>query len=194
MHLSPDDLPLPCSAHGRRLKTFRSLVVLKRPQPELWAGCGIICADFAGQIADIEEIREIERTTDSRRRGAYRERVAREATGPRRDALDPEDQRTELDRSQHLGCQTPSAPGPSSPLSDRTHRLFRPHQFADAMAGQGTSVTFEGEFDLKPGLLGSLGSMESPASGFLESIVTTVIPRNLRAVVEAALRSAPAEH
>jgi hypothetical protein len=55
------------------------------------------------------------------------------------------------------------------------------------MAGQGARVTFEGGLDLKPGLLGgSLGGLERLVSGFLESIVTTVIPRNFRAVVEAA--------
>ena len=60
--------------------------------------------------------------------------------------------------------------------------------FAEAMAGQGTRVIFDGELDLKPGVLGSLGSVEPLLSGFLESIVTTIIPRNLRAVVEAAAR------
>ena len=58
--------------------------------------------------------------------------------------------------------------------------------FAPAMGGQGARVTFEGQFDLKPGALGKLSSMKSLLSGFLESIVTTIIPRNLRAVVEAA--------
>ena len=43
-----------------------------------------------------------------------------------------------------------------------------------------------GEIDIKPGLLGALGSMESMVTGFVEAIVTTIIPRNLRAVVEAA--------
>ncbi len=47
--------------------------------------------------------------------------------------------------------------------------------------------SFEGALDLKPGLLGRLpGGIEKLLSGFLESIVTTVIPRNLRGVVEAA--------
>ena len=54
------------------------------------------------------------------------------------------------------------------------------------MAGRGTRVTFAGELDLKPGLLGSLAGIEPMVSGFIESIVTTIIPRNLRAVVEAA--------
>ena len=56
------------------------------------------------------------------------------------------------------------------------------------MAGKERRVTFEGELDLKPGMLGSLGSVETMLSGFLRSIVTTKIPRNLRGVVEAAAR------
>jgi hypothetical protein len=60
--------------------------------------------------------------------------------------------------------------------------------FSTAMAGRGTRVIFAGKFDLRPGLLGSLGSIEPVVSSFLESIVTTIIPRNLRAVVEAAAK------
>jgi hypothetical protein len=63
--------------------------------------------------------------------------------------------------------------------------------FTEAMGGRGTRVTFAGVLDLKPGLLGSLGSVEPMVSGFLESIVTTIIPRNLRAVVEAATAFEP---
>ena len=56
----PRYLPVP-----RRMKTFRSLVVLKRPQPELWLAMRDHMVDFAGDIADIESIRQIERTTDA---------------------------------------------------------------------------------------------------------------------------------
>jgi hypothetical protein len=60
------------------------------------------------------------------------------------------------------------------------------------MAGNGARVTFEGGLDLKPGMLGgSLGSVETLLSGFLESIVTTEIPRNFRSVIEAAATFGP---
>jgi len=58
--------------------------------------------------------------------------------------------------------------------------------FAPAMGGQGTRVSFTGMLDLKPGWLNLPGGAEPVVSGFVESIVTTVIPRNLRAVAEAA--------
>ena len=47
------------------MKNFRSLVVLKRPQQELWTIMRDHLVEFAGSIADIEEIRQLERTADS---------------------------------------------------------------------------------------------------------------------------------
>ena len=47
------------------MKNFRSLVVLKRPQHELWSVMRDHLVEFAGNIADIQEIRQIERTVDS---------------------------------------------------------------------------------------------------------------------------------
>ena len=47
------------------MKNFRSLVVLKRPQQELWTVMRDHLVEFAGSIADIQEIRQIERTADS---------------------------------------------------------------------------------------------------------------------------------
>ena len=47
------------------MKTFRSLVVLKRPRHELWTVMRDHLVEFSGQIADIEEIRQIERRIDT---------------------------------------------------------------------------------------------------------------------------------
>ena len=47
------------------MKNFRSLVVLKRPQQELWTIMRDHLVEFAGSIADIQDIRQIERTADS---------------------------------------------------------------------------------------------------------------------------------
>jgi hypothetical protein len=57
------------------------------------------------------------------------------------------------------------------------------------MGGRGTRVTFAGTFDLGPGALaGSAGALQKPAAAFIESIATTIIPRNVRKVIEAAAR------
>ena len=60
-------------------------------------------------------------------------------------------------------------------------------RYEPAMGGRGTRVTFAGTFDLAPDALAAFaGSLRKPVSAFVESIATTVIPRNVRKVMEAA--------
>jgi hypothetical protein len=175
------------------LKNFRSLVVLKRPQHELWSVMRDHLVDFAGSIADIEEIRQIERTagSDGIVHIVNEWRVRQQIPAEIRSMLKIAEVGW-IDRNRwNAGTGTcswtiePSFLGDYIACSGET-------TFTEAMAGRGTRVAFAGELDLKPGLLGSLGSMEPMVSGFVEAIVTTIIPRNLRAVVEAAAAFEPA--
>ncbi len=169
------------------MKTFRSLVVLKRPQQELWLAMRDHLMDFAGNIADIKEVRQIERTaeSDSVVRIVNEWRVRQQIPAFVRSILKADElgwiDRNTWDTSSYV-CAWAIEPK----FLTAYIACSGTTSFASTMGGQGTRVTFEGEFDLKPGILGSLGSVEALLSGFLESIVTTIIPRNLRAVVEAA--------
>jgi hypothetical protein len=59
--------------------------------------------------------------------------------------------------------------------------------FEPAMGGQGARITLEGEFEIRQGaLLGAASVIEKPLLSFVESVVTGVLPNNLRSVVEAA--------
>ena len=76
---------------------------------------------------------------------------------PADDPFSPEDQRIELDRSATHGmpsaftCSWTIEPNFLTEYIDCSgHTVFAP-----AMAGQGARVTFEGGFDLKPGVLGN---------------------------------------
>jgi hypothetical protein len=169
------------------LKNFRSLVVLKRPQQELWAIMRDHLVDFAGDIADIEEIRQIERTTGSDGIVAIVNewRMRQQFPAAIRSMLKIGELGW-IDRNTWNAATgtcswtiEPSFLGDYVTCSGETI-------FMAAMAGRGTRVVFAGELDVKPGLLSALGSLEPMVSGFVESIVTTIIPRNLRAVVEAA--------
>lgn len=169
------------------MKTFRSLVVLKRPRQELWTAMRDHLVEFGGQIADIEEIRQLERTEDpdGTVRIVNQWRVRQQVPAVIRSILKT-GELSWIDRNTwNAGSFTCEWAIEPQFLTDYIACSGKT-MFADAMGGQGTRVTFEGTFDLKPGLLGSLGSIEAILSGFLESIVTTIIPRNLRAVVEAA--------
>jgi hypothetical protein len=167
------------------LKTFRSLVVLKRPQQELWTVMRDHLVEFAANIADIEEIRQIDRnvaedgTVHIVNEWRVRQKVPTAVLGMLKIG-----EISWIDRAAWNGTSCTWRIEPS---------FLREHidchgetEFATAMAGRGTRVTFAGELDLQPALFASLGALGPTVSGFVESLVTTIIPRNLRAVVEAA--------
>lgn len=169
------------------MKSFRSVVVLKRPRHELWMIMRDHLADFAGNLADIEAVRQIGRETGSPEvvRIANEWRARQQIPAPLRALLKVEQiswiDRNAWDAATGICSWTiePNVFAGHIACSGQT-------TFADAMGGRGTRITFSGELDLKPGLLGALGSLEQTVSGFIETIVTTIIPRNLRAVAEAA--------
>jgi hypothetical protein len=66
--------------------------------------------------------------------------------------------------------------------------------FETAMTGRGTRVTFDGTFDLKPGFLGGASATLEPLiSSFVESVVSTIIPRNLARAIAGANQILAAE-
>jgi hypothetical protein len=169
------------------LKTFRSLVVLKRPQQELWTIMRDHLVEFAGSIADIQAVHQIERTAgaDGIVHIVNEWHMRQQIPAPIRSMLKIGELGWIDRNSWNAATNTCSWTIEPSFLGDHI-ACSGETTFTRAMAGRGTRVAFAGALDLKPGLLGSLGSMATTVSGFLESIVTTIIPRNLRAVVEAA--------
>jgi len=175
------------------MKTFRSLVVLKRPHQELWTIMRDHLMDFSGRIADIEEIRQIERTVsaDGVVHIVNQWRVRQSVPAMLRSVLKT-DELSWIDRNcwdaTTYTCSWTIEPDFLTDYIACSGQTI----FVAAMAGNGARVTFEGELDLKPGMLGgSLGSAETLLSGILESIVTTEIPRNFRSVIEAAATFGP---
>jgi hypothetical protein len=143
--------------------------------------------EFAEHIADIESIRQIERTidTDGRILIANEWSVRQVLPSALRTMLKV-DKFSWIDRNrwdEATGiCSWAIEP---AVLADHIACSGQTH-FSAAMGSRGTRVTFAGELDIKPALLAALGSLGPMLSGFIESIVTTMIPRNLRAVAEAA--------
>jgi hypothetical protein len=169
------------------MKSFRNIVVLKRPQQELWTIMRDHLVAFSGSLADIAEVREVARTVDTDAVHIVNEWHARQQIPSAIRSILKTDELSWIDRNT-WDARTHTCRWTIEPKFLAQHIACSGHTvFTTAMAGQGTRVTFEGELDLKPGMLGSsLGGMERLLSGFIESIVTTVIPRNLRSVVEAA--------
>jgi hypothetical protein len=174
------------------VKTFRALVVLKRPQDELWTNMRDHLVHFAGEIADIEGIRQLERSEDGD--GVVRianEWRARQQIPTSIRALLNVTELTWIDRNAwditSCTCTWTIEPGFLQEfITCRGETTFAP-----AMGGRGTRVTFSGELDLQPGVLGGRSNLEGMLNNFVEPIVSSIIPRNLRAVVEAAAAYEP---
>jgi hypothetical protein len=163
------------------MKTFRSLVVLKRPRAELWTIMRDHLCDFAGQIADIDSVCEIERTADGDGTVLIVNewRVRQQVPAVLR-AIAKTDELGWIDRNTWDAASWTCSWAIEPNVLTEHIACSGTTNFVEAMAGQGTRVTFEGALDLKTGLLGGA------VGGVLESIITTVIPRNLRSVVETA--------
>ena len=85
----------------------------------------------------------------------------------------------DADRSCRWAIEPLFLPGQVS-CAGRSH-------YEPAMGGRGARVTFEGEIAIALERLSTLaGPLEPAVAGLAESIVTTVIPRNFRKILDAA--------
>jgi hypothetical protein len=143
--------------------------------------------EFAGKIADVDRVREIERRVEPD--GAVsivNEWWARQRLPTALSAMLKIDRFGWIDRNRWDGASG-ICRWTIEPCAFSEHIACRGETgFAPAMGARGARVTFVGELDIKPSLLGALSPAAPMLSGFVESIVTTIIPRNLRAVAEAA--------
>ena len=172
------------------MKTLSSVVVVKQPLDRVWVTMRDRLPELAAALDDIESIVVVER--EALRPGSVR-LVNKWQSRQRipagfRDRLGTADlswlDRNLWDDASHC-CTWVIEP---TVLTDHI-RCEGSTRYEPAMGGRGTRVTFTGTFDLAPGALGTFtGSLQKPVSAFVESIATTVIPRNVRKVIEAASR------
>ena len=170
------------------MRTFKSLVVVKQPVDLMWATVRDRLTELVPLIADVAAIDVLEREDV----GPDLVRLANRWTAVQRipelmaRSL-PSSEITWVDRNEwdrgSLVCRWSVEPS-----------ILREHiecrgttTYQAAMGGSGTRVTFEGNFDLARGALGGMSDvLERPVSAFVESIVTTIVPKNSRKVIEAA--------
>ena len=112
-------LPLPRRCPGRTgLKTFRSLVVLKRPHAALWTIMRDHLVDIVAAHCGYRGNPSARPERRCGRHGAYREPVARSPSGSAGDPFDPEDRRSRAGSIGTHGMRARSpVPGRSNPTS-----------------------------------------------------------------------------
>ena len=170
------------------MKTFRTFKMVRQPLDAVWATMRDRLGEVAAAMEDLEGIESLERVSaPGELRLLNRWNVRQKVPAMLRASLGG-DTIAWLDRAiwreERMACEWSIEPLLLTGQIECAGTTF----YESAMGGRGTRVTFEGYFDLKPGFAKMLPAALEPAVGsFVESIVTTVIPRNLaRAILAAA--------
>jgi len=172
------------------MKEFQSLVVVKHPVEKVWFTVRDRLPELGAMLDDVESIVLIERQSA----GPGKVRLVNEWRSSQRippvlrDRLEASElgwlDRNLWDDADHR-CAWAIEP---SVLTQHI-QCAGSTRYEPAMGGRGTRITFTGTFDLEPGALAMFtGSLRKPVAAFAESIATTVIPRNVRKLMEAASR------
>jgi hypothetical protein len=177
------------------MKDFRSFTMVREPLEEIWATLRDRLPEIAARMDDLESVEALERSQEPGgrirlvNRWNARQRIApalRGAVGA--DSISWLD-RALWDPSSHT-CTWSIAP---SVLPGHIE-CGGATRYEPAMAGRGTRVTFEGRFALRPGFLAGMPAAFEPlARSLVESIFSTMIPRNLARAVSAAAELIAAE-
>ena len=168
------------------MKEFKSVVMVRSQPAAIYECMRDRLPDLARNIADIESVVELERNTapDHAVEVLNEWRVRDQLPAALKRMLGAGelgwlDRGRWLDQSCHWSIEPLVLRGLIA-CSGAT-------RFESAMAGKGARVTLEGSFEIKPGsLLDKAPLLEKPLLNFAELIVTTILPKNLRSLVEAA--------
>jgi hypothetical protein len=168
------------------MKTFKSVVMVRTPPSAVYECMRDHLPDLARAIPDVDSVVELHRgAADGRAAEILNEWRVRDHIPAALKRLLGAGELGWLDRGRwhDLTCSWSIEPF----FLQGQIACSGSTRFEPAMAGKGARVTLEGTFEIKQGfLLSSASVLEKPVLSFAEFIVTTVLPKNLRSLVEAA--------
>ena len=170
------------------MKAFQSLAVVRQPVELVWETVRDRLPELGHRVDDIESITLLERTAldDGTTRLVNEWKTSRSIPQVLAKSLDTSEVGwidTAVWDPATMTCRWSIEP---TVLTGQI-RCQGTTSYESAMGGRGSRVGFEGTFDLAPGALSGLAKpLERPMTAFVESIVSTLIPTNLRKIVEGA--------
>jgi hypothetical protein len=170
------------------VKHFRTIHVVAQPADRLYCTVRDRLPEIADMLDDVDSVRVLKRSQDSGGRlslvNEWRARIRFPAVLEgfvRPDSIGWID-RAEWHDGEHR-CRWVIEP---TFLPGQVHCRGNT-RYEPAIGGRGVRVTFEGEIEITLGGAASVrGPLDQTLSGFVESIVTTLIPRNFRKTLDAA--------
>jgi hypothetical protein len=171
------------------MKSFRTLVVVGQPVERVWGAVRDRMAEIAPMLDEVEAVTVLERREEEGRVHLLNEWRARVPAPAVTSSILPGGVFRWLDRAEwieaELRCDWSIEPRDLEDLLSCTGRTT----YCGAMGGRGARVTFEGTLEIDLRRIVALGRpLENAASALVESIVSTIIPRNFTKTVHAACR------
>jgi hypothetical protein len=169
------------------MKKFKSVIIMKQPKALVWKAMRDRLPEtvaFLDNIASITQTRRDELTDGSVRLiNVWKADV--KIPGALQSIIDPSNL-SWLDHAQWFGssdkCQWRIEP---QFFTDHIRCAGSTH-FEQALGGRGTRITFEGELEITLGNIAGLPTfMQATASRAMESLVTSLIPKNFRKITDA---------
>jgi hypothetical protein len=172
------------------MKPFKNIVVSKQPVEQIWVAVQDRMSEMASLLDDVERITVVSRDAlaDGRVR-LVNEWRAKPRLPISIESITGTDAFIWLDHAEwnkhdhrcHWRIEPQFFPG-------RIHCHGVTH-YESALGGRGSRITFEGELDLEAGALSGAGAfLERTVAPIVESVVTAMIPKNFRKIIEAAGR------
>lgn len=169
------------------MKKFKSVIIVKQPKALVWKAMRDRLPEtvpFLDNIAAITQVRREEPAEGSVRLiNLWRADV--KIPGAIQSIVDPSNL-SWLDRAEWFEasnkCQWSIEP---QFFTDHIRCAGNTH-FEPALGGQGTRITFEGELEITVGNIAGLPAfMQATVSKAMESLVTSLIPKNFRKITDA---------
>lgn len=171
------------------MKRFAALAVLRAAPDTLFTTMRDRLPEIGGQLDDIEQIEQLERTACGNGVRVVNRWVARQRVPALlRDRLG-QDVIAWIDRADWSADGTACTWSIEPSIGDDGIACSGETRFEPAMGGRGVRVQFEGSLTIDPAFMTSLaGPFQRPVTALVEAIATTLIPKNLRAAAEVAAR------
>lgn len=169
------------------MKEFSTLVVLKAPPERLFTAMRDRLPELVPSLPDIERIEELERVAENAHLLVVNRWHARQPVPVFLQERLGQERIDWIDRARWGEEQRTCTWSIEPSLGQGAIACSGETTLAPAMGGRGTRATFAGRLDIDPVWLGGIvGGFQAPIRALIESIATSLIPANFRAMAEAA--------